>query len=87
MKIFPKLEAQISCRQPSVAEKKAIALVLSKEEEAKRSLAQCYGVLVLGLGLEDAHHMHCGRCVLLPVKTFMKTVSDKKASSQKIVLK
>ncbi|CAB4024529.1 phosphatase 1 regulatory subunit 36-like [Paramuricea clavata] len=61
MKIFPKFEAQISCRQPSVAEKKAIALVLSKEEEAKRSLAQCYGVLVLGLGLEDAHHMHCGR--------------------------
>jgi hypothetical protein len=44
-----------------VAEKKAIALVLSKEDEAKRALAQCYGVLVLGLGLQDAHHMHCGR--------------------------
>ena len=45
-----------------MAEKKAIALVLNKEEEAKRSLAQCYGVLVLGLGLEEAHHMNCGRC-------------------------
>ncbi|XP_028396008.1 protein phosphatase 1 regulatory subunit 36-like isoform X2 [Dendronephthya gigantea] len=47
--------------QPSLAEKKAIALVLNKEEEAKRFFAQCYGVLVLGLGLKDAHHMHCGR--------------------------
>ena len=47
--------------QPSVAEKKAIALVLSKEDEAKKALAQCYGVLVLGLDLEGVHHMHCGR--------------------------
>ncbi len=51
-----------------MAEKKAIALVLSKEEEAKKALAQCYGVLVLGLGLEDAHHMHRGRHVLLKLK-------------------
>ena len=57
-----------------MAEKKAIALVLSKEEEAKKALAQCYGVLVLGLGLEDAHHMHRGRHVLLKVKTPFKRV-------------
>ncbi|XP_046848165.1 protein phosphatase 1 regulatory subunit 36-like [Xenia sp. Carnegie-2017] len=41
--------------------KKAIALTLKKEEQAKQSLAQFYGVLLLGLGLEDAHHMNCGR--------------------------
>lgn len=48
-------------REPSAGEKKALALVSNKEEEAKRLLAQCYGVLVLGLGLEDGHHMKCGR--------------------------
>lgn len=59
------LDIVLFIRQPSVAEKKAIALVLSREEDAKRALAQCYGVLILGLGLEEAHHMHCGRCVII----------------------
>lgn len=47
--------------EPSLAEKKALATAVSKQEAAQRLLGQCYCTLVLGLGLEDKHHMGCGR--------------------------
>lgn len=48
-------------REPSLAEKKALATAVSKQEAAQRLLGQCYCRLVLGLGLEDKHHLGCGR--------------------------
>ena len=47
--------------EPSLAEKKALATAVSKQEAAQRLLGQCYCRLVLGLGLEDKHHLGCGR--------------------------
>ncbi|RMX40903.1 hypothetical protein pdam_00012038 [Pocillopora damicornis] len=47
--------------EPSLAERKALATAVSKQESAQRLLGQCYCTLVLGLGLEDKHHMGCGR--------------------------
>ena len=47
--------------EPSLAERKALATAVGKQEAAQRLLGQCYCTLVLGLGLEDKHHMGCGR--------------------------
>lgn len=47
--------------EPSLAERKALATAVSKQESAQRLLGQCYCTLVLGLGLEEKHHMGCGR--------------------------
>ena len=49
--------------EPSLAERKALATAVGKQEAAQRLLGQCYCTLVLGLGLEDKHHMGCGRWV------------------------
>lgn len=46
--------------EPSLSEKKAYADSLVKLEEAQKYLGQAYCVLVLGLGLEQQHHMSCG---------------------------
>ncbi|KAH3858853.1 hypothetical protein DPMN_101494 [Dreissena polymorpha] len=46
--------------EPSLSEKKAYADSLVKLEEAEKYLGQTYCVLVLGLGLQDEHHMQCG---------------------------
>ena len=50
-------------REPSLVERKALATAISKQEAAQRLLGQSYCTLVLGLGLEDKHHLACGRCV------------------------
>lgn len=47
--------------EPSLAERKALATAVAKQESAQRLLGQCYCTLVLGLGLEEKHHMGCGR--------------------------
>ncbi|XP_068682981.1 protein phosphatase 1 regulatory subunit 36-like [Montipora foliosa] len=47
--------------EPSLAERKALATAISKQEAAQRLLGQSYCTLVLGLGLEDKHHLGCGR--------------------------
>ncbi|XP_048586607.1 protein phosphatase 1 regulatory subunit 36 isoform X2 [Nematostella vectensis] len=47
--------------EPSLAEKKALASAYTRQETAQKLLAQKYCVMVLGLGLEDQHHMACGR--------------------------
>lgn len=47
--------------EPSLAERKALATAVGKQEAAQRLLGQCYCTLVLGLGLQDKHHMGCGR--------------------------
>lgn len=47
--------------EPSLAEKKALATAVAKQEASQRLLGQCYCTLVLGLGLEDKHHLGCGR--------------------------
>ena len=47
--------------EPSLAERKALATAVSKQEAAQRLLGQSYCTLVLGLGLEDKHHLGCGR--------------------------
>lgn len=46
--------------EPSLSEKKAYADSLVKLQAAERYLGQAYCVLVLGLGLEEQHHMSCG---------------------------
>ncbi|XP_015769098.1 PREDICTED: protein phosphatase 1 regulatory subunit 36-like [Acropora digitifera] len=47
--------------EPSLVERKALATAISKQEAAQRLLGQSYCTLVLGLGLEDKHHLACGR--------------------------
>ncbi|XP_031554611.1 protein phosphatase 1 regulatory subunit 36-like [Actinia tenebrosa] len=47
--------------EPSLAEMKALATAIAKEEAAQKLLSKSYCVMVLGLGLEDQHHMACGR--------------------------
>lgn len=47
-------------REPSLSEKQAYADSLVKLKAAETYLGQAYCVLVLGLGLEDQHHMACG---------------------------
>ncbi|KAL4237778.1 hypothetical protein ACF0H5_002490 [Mactra antiquata] len=49
-----------TCSEPSLSEKQAYADSLVKLKEAEKYLGQAYCVLVLGLGLEDEHHMICG---------------------------
>lgn len=46
--------------EPSLSEKKAYADSLVKLKIAEKFLGQSYCVLVLGLGLDDQHHMACG---------------------------
>jgi len=46
--------------EPSAAEKKYYADMCSKLAKAQQHLGQAYCVLVLGIGMEDQHHMSCG---------------------------
>ncbi|XP_052768940.1 protein phosphatase 1 regulatory subunit 36-like [Mya arenaria] len=46
--------------EPSLSEKQALADSIEKLKAAEKYLGQAYCVLVLGLGLEDEHHMACG---------------------------
>ena len=47
--------------EPSLAEKKALATAIAKEEAAQKLLSKSYCIMVLGLGLEEQHHMACGK--------------------------
>ncbi|XP_060559828.1 protein phosphatase 1 regulatory subunit 36-like [Ruditapes philippinarum] len=47
-------------REPSLSEKQAYADSLVKLQAAEKYLGRAYCVLVLGLGLEEQHHMSCG---------------------------
>ncbi|XP_046340444.2 protein phosphatase 1 regulatory subunit 36-like [Haliotis rufescens] len=47
--------------EPSLSEKMAYADACARLDVAQRLLGQSYCVLVLGLGLEDQHHMGCGQ--------------------------
>jgi len=65
---FPRKYENFSLHsEPSLAERKALATAVSKQEAAQRLLGQCYCTLVLGLGLEDKHHLGCGRYDFIPV--------------------
>ena len=55
-----KITSFVFFREPSLSEKQAYADSLVKLEEAQKYLGQAYCVLVLGLGLEQQHHMSCG---------------------------
>lgn len=46
--------------EPSLSEKQAYADSLVKLQAAEKYLGRAYCVLVLGLGLEEQHHMSCG---------------------------
>ena len=48
-------------REPSLAEKKAYEDACAKLGIAQKQLGQAYCILVLGLGLEQQHHMACGQ--------------------------
>ncbi|XP_060070610.1 protein phosphatase 1 regulatory subunit 36-like [Ylistrum balloti] len=47
--------------EPSLSEKKAFEESLVKIGQTEKLLGQAYCVLELGLGLEDHHHMACGK--------------------------
>ena len=47
-------------REPSRSEKEAFEVACAKLKVAHRLLGQSYCLLVLGLGLENVHHMACG---------------------------
>lgn len=47
-------------REPSKSEKEAYEVACAKLKVAHRLLGQSYCLLVLGLGLENVHHMACG---------------------------
>ncbi|XP_077997936.1 protein phosphatase 1 regulatory subunit 36-like isoform X2 [Glandiceps talaboti] len=47
--------------EPSRAEKQYLAELSQKLEAAQKRLAQSYCVLVLGLGMDEFHHMGCGQ--------------------------
>jgi len=46
--------------EPSAAEKKYYADMCAKLSKAQQHLGQAYCVLVLGIGMENQHHMSCG---------------------------
>ncbi|XP_033127774.1 protein phosphatase 1 regulatory subunit 36-like isoform X2 [Anneissia japonica] len=46
--------------EPSQKEKKEMASIIGRMEATQKCLAQSYCVLVLGLGLQNHHHMACG---------------------------
>ena len=47
-------------REPSAAERQYYADLCAKIEVAQKWLGHAYGVLVMGMGLEEQHHMACG---------------------------
>ena len=51
----------LHCSEPSLEERKNLAMAQTKQEAAQKLLSQTYCILVLGLGLQDKHHMACGR--------------------------
>ncbi|XP_071490864.1 protein phosphatase 1 regulatory subunit 36-like [Diadema antillarum] len=46
--------------EPSAAEQEAMAEITERMDVAKRHLAQSYCILILGLGLQEHHHMGSG---------------------------
>jgi len=53
----------LNYREPGQSERKAYADSFARVEVARKKLGRSYCHLILGLGLEDAHHMGCGRLV------------------------
>lgn len=47
--------------EPSLEERKNLAMAQTKQEAAQKLLSQSYCTLVLGLGLQDKHHLACGK--------------------------
>lgn len=47
--------------ETSLAEKKYLAEMKVKLESAQKQLGRAYGVLILGIGMCDEHHMSCGK--------------------------
>ena len=47
--------------EPGKSERKQFADSCARVEIARKKLGRSYCHLVLGVGLEDAHHMGCGR--------------------------
>ena len=52
-------------REPSVAETLEIANACERLSVAQKLLGRAYCILVLGLGLEEQHHMECGGLVFV----------------------
>lgn len=51
------------CSEPSLAEKRLYVELCEKLVIAQKQLGRAYGILVLGIGLCEHHHMACGRYV------------------------
>lgn len=48
-------------RETSLAERQYLAEMKVKLEGAQKHLGRAYGVLILGIGLCEEHHMTCGK--------------------------
>ena len=46
-----------------MSEKLEYASAIERLGVAQKLLGRAYCILVLGLGLDEQHHMECGRCV------------------------
>ena len=52
--------------EPGREERQVFADACARVEIARKKLGQSYCHLVLGIGLNDLHHMGCGRSACLP---------------------
>ncbi|XP_039597942.1 protein phosphatase 1 regulatory subunit 36 [Polypterus senegalus] len=53
--------ASLLLREPSLQDKRDLALLHAKVEAARKQFALTYSILVLGLGIEEQHHLACGK--------------------------
>lgn len=65
--------SHVSFSEPSIAEKKALAMAYTIQKSFQKLLDYGYCTMVLGLGQEDQHHMACGRYTTIHLTLVLET--------------